>query len=177
MPNYRRVFTPGGTYFFTVTLLERNGNDLLIRHIDALREAVLITRHDHPFVIHAWVILPEHLHCILELPPGDCDFSLRWRLIKRYFSESLPRTEYRTAVRQQRRERGIWQRRFWEHLIRDEADYRAHMDYVHYNPVKHGLVCHARDWPHSTFHRCVAEGFYPLDWVTPVAGLIMDRDA
>lgn len=176
MPDYRRAFVPGGTYFFTVSLLERRDNDLLVRHVSALREAVRITKRDHPFVIHAWVVMPEHLHCIIELPLNDFDFSLRWRLIKRRFSETIPKNEYRSDVRQRRRERGIWQRRFWEHVIRDEDDYRTHMDYVHYNPVKHGLVERARDWPHSTFHRCVEFGVYPVDWAMPSVGLALEHD-
>ncbi len=164
MPDYRRAWHPGGTYFFTVNLLQRQGNDLLVRHIDTLRRVVASVKSRHPFRIHAWAVLPEHLHCIIELPPGDADFATRWRLIKMGFSKSLPITERRSQVRQNRGERGVWQRRFWEHLIRDEADYRAHMDYVHINPVKHGLVSRVCDWPYSTFHRLVEHGQYPHDW-------------
>ncbi|MDT8384932.1 MAG: transposase [Gammaproteobacteria bacterium] len=164
MMDYRRAWHPGGTYFFTVNLLQRRDNDLLIRHIDALRATVRSVKSRHPFVIHGWVILPEHLHCIFELPAGDTDFSTRWRLIKSDFSKTLPITERRSKVRQGRGERGVWQRRFWEHLIRDEHDYRAHMDYVHINPVKHGLVKCVRDWPYSTFHHLVKQGMYPIDW-------------
>ncbi len=164
MPNYRRAWHPGGTYFFTVNLLERSGNDLLTRHIAELREAVRVVRRDFPFEIHAWVVLPDHLHCVIELPEGDCDFALRWRLIKIRFSKSLPKTELRSETRVRRGERGIWQRRFWEHLIRDDQDFAAHMDYVHINPLKHGLVTRVADWPFSTFHPLVEEGVYPLDW-------------
>ena len=164
MPDYRRAWHPGGTYFFTVNLLERRGNDLLIQHIEALRDVVRSVRLRHPFVIHSWVVLPEHLHCVIELPPDDSDFSTRWRLIKSDFSKTLPTNERRSTIRIKRGERGIWQRRFWEHLIRDEADFRAHMDYVHINPVKHGLVERVSDWPYSTFHRLVAEGVYPPGW-------------
>lgn len=164
MPDYRRIYHPGGTYFFTVNLLHRNGNDLLTRHIDQLRAAVRKVRHAHPFTIDGWVVLPEHLHCVLRLPEGDSDFTTRWRLIKAGFSMGLPKIEHRSAVRERRGERGIWQRRFWEHLIRDEADYAAHMDYVHINPVKHGLVAHPGAWPYSTFHYLVATGIYPADW-------------
>lgn len=164
MPNYRRLWHPGGTYFFTVNLLERSGNDLLVRHIDLLREAVREVRRLHPFVIHAWVVLPDHLHCVMELPEGDVDFAVRWRRIKAIFSKSLPKRETLSATRLRRGERGIWQRRFWEHLIRDEADYAAHMNYVHINPVKHGLVNKVADWPHSTFHGLVEQGVYPADW-------------
>jgi len=110
------------------------------------------------------VVLPEHFHCVLELPHGDTDYPTRLRLIKIGFSKSLPKTERRSAVRIKRGERGIWQRRYWEHLIRDEADYRAHLDYIHYNPVKHGWAKQVKDWPYSTFHRWVRQGVYPLEW-------------
>ncbi len=164
MPNYRRAFLPGGTWFFTVNLLERHGNDLLVREIELLRATVRRVRDKYPFRIDAWVVLPEHLHCVMTLPPGDSDFSLRWRLIKSGFSRGLPETERRSMVRQSAGERGIWQRHYWEHLIRDETDYRRHVDYVHVNPLKHGHVKRVRDWPYSTFHRYVAAGMYPLDW-------------
>ena len=164
MPNFRRTWLPGGTYFFTVNLLQRHDNDLLIKHIDALRDVVNDVKTRFPFKIHAWVVLPEHLHCIWELPPGDADFATRWRLIKMNFSKALPKEEYLNDARQRRGERGIWQRRYWEHVIRDEADYCAHMDYVHINPLKHGYVTHVRDWPYSTFHRLVQDGTYPMDW-------------
>ena len=100
----------------------------------------------------------------MELPPGDSDFALRWRLIKMDFSKKLPITEHRSAARIRRGERDIWQRRYWEHLIRDERDFRAHVDYVHVNPLKHGLVGRVGDWPYSTFRRLVEKGFYPGDW-------------
>ena len=162
--DYRRAWHPGGTYFFTVNLLQRQGNDLLTRNIGLLRNVVKAVRRRHPFKIHGWVVLPEHLHCVIELPPGDADYATRWRLIKMEFSKALPRTERLSAVRARRGERGVWQRRYWEHLIRDERDYRAHMDYVHINPVKHGLVKAVADWPYSTFRRLVAEGIYPENW-------------
>lgn len=164
MPNYRRAWHPGGTYFFTVNLLQRHGNDMLVRHIDDLRAAVGTTRRKNPFEIHGWVVLPDHLHCVISLPPGDADFATRWRLIKLLFSRAIPADEWRNPSRQQRGERGIWQRRYWEHLIRDEADFASHMDYVHINPLKHGLVTRVRDWPYSTFHRLVGDGVYPVDW-------------
>jgi len=168
MPNYRRAWHPGGTYFFTVNLLQRSDNDLLIRHIDLLREAIRTVRQAHPFTIHGWVVLSEHMHCVIELPPDDHDFALRWRLIKTRFSKSIPNQEWRSETRVRRGERGIWQRRYWEHLIRDEKDFAAHMDYVHVNPVKHGLVKRVAEWPYSTFHRLVEEGVYPLDWAGSV---------
>jgi putative transposase len=176
MSTYRRAWMPGGTYFFTVNLLRRRGNDLLVRHVEMLREAVRLTRSNHPFTIHGWVVLPNHLHCILELPAGDSDFAMRWQVIKRRFSLALPRTEYRSDTRLHRRERGIWQRRYWEHLLRDDDDYRRHMDYLHYNPVKHGLVKRVVEWPYSTFYRCVARGIYPQDWASPETEEFMLHD-
>jgi putative transposase len=168
---YRRIWQTGGKYFFTVNLLARRNNNLLTQHIESLRESVRDAKRRFPFHIHAWVVLPDHLHCVIELPTGDADFAKRWRLIKTSFSKSLPNTEYRSAVRVARGERGIWQRRYWEHLIRDEADFRAHVDYVHVNPLKHGLVCSVGDWPYSTFHRYVEQGIYPSDWASPKAAI------
>ena len=164
MSNYRRAWRKGGTYFFTVNLLERYQNDLLVRHIDVLRHVVKDVKRKHPFIIHAWVVLPEHMHCVIELPEGDDDFATRWRLIKIGFSKAMPKTERLSAVRVKRGERGIWQRRFWEHLIRDERDFAAHIDYVHINPVKHGCVGRVQDWQYSTFHRYVTQGIWPNDW-------------
>jgi len=163
MPDYRRFRVPGGTYFFTINLLERR-SDLLIRHIEVLREAVRRTRRERPFGIDAWVVLPEHMHCIMTLPKGDDDFSNRIKAIKIRFVRAIPTTERRSPRRVARGERAIWQRRFWEHAIRSDADYARHMDYVHFNPVKHGHVTLARDWPYSTFHRLVKAGLYPTDW-------------
>ncbi len=145
---------------------------MLVRNIDVLRRIVRSVKQRHPFKIHAWVVLPDHLHCIIELPGGDMDFSKRWRLIKMEFSKSLPRNERLSSVRKRRGERGIWQRRYWEHLINDEADYRAHMDYVHLNPLKHGLVTRVSDWPYSTFHGWVERGVYPADWAGGCEGIL-----
>ncbi|MFT0621903.1 REP-associated tyrosine transposase [Ectopseudomonas guguanensis] len=163
MPNYRRARVPGATYFFTVNLRDRK-SDLLIREIDLLRETVRATKARHPFHIDAWVVLPEHMHCLWTLPPDDADFALRWKVIKFAFSKRLPVTEMLGTNQQNRRERGIWQRRYWEHLIRDELDYQRHFDYIHYNPLKHGHVQRLVDWPYSSFHRAVAQGIYPADW-------------
>ena len=162
--DYRRAWHKGGTYFFTVNLLQRTHNDLLIQHIDILRSVVKKVKSTHPFIIHAWVVLPEHMHCVIELPSDDADFATRWRLIKSGFSKAMPKNERRSNVRIKRGERGIWQRRYWEHLIKNDADYQAHMDYVHINPLKHGLVSQVKDWPYSTFHRWVTHGLYPADW-------------
>ena len=128
MPNYRRAFVAGGSWFFTVNLLDRRSR-LLVEQIEALREAVSATRHRFPFQIDAMVVLPDHLHAVWTLPDNDFDFSLRWRLIKVRFSKSMPTGERLTETRRARGERGIWQRRYWEHLIRDERDYRHHIDY------------------------------------------------
>ena len=137
LPDYRRYRVPGGTYFFTINLLERRA-DLLVRHIEQLRETVKCTRADRPFHIDAWVVLPDHMHCVITLPPGDDDFSDRIKAMKIRFVQALPPTEGRSSIRMAKGERGIWQRRFWAHAIRDEADYARHMDYVHFNPFKHG---------------------------------------
>jgi putative transposase len=135
-----------------------------VRHIDSLREAVRRTRQERPFTIDAWVVLPEHMHCIITLPEGDDDFSNRIKAIKIRFVRSIPATEARSRVQAARGERAIWQRRFWEHAIRNDNDYARHMDYVHFNPVKHGYVACTGDWPYSTFRRLVAAGLYPADW-------------
>jgi len=163
MPNYRRAIVPGGCFFFTVNLLERR-KTLLVDHIAMLREAIVTTRRSHPFAIDAFVVLPDHVHAVWTLPPGDRDFSLRWRLIKSRFATALPKQERRSDVRIARGERGIWQRRFWEHLIRDESDYARHVEYCYINPVKHRLVARVCDWPHSSFHRDVRAGLFPADW-------------
>lgn len=165
MPDYRRVRVPGATYFFTVNLRDHT-SDLLSREIDLLRETVRVTKARHPFHIDAWVVLPEHMHCLWTLPPGDADFALRWKVIKFAFAKRLPVTETRTANQQRRGERGIWQRRYWEHLIRDERDYERHFDYIHFNPIKHGHVERLKDWPYSSFHRAVAMNVYREDWGT-----------
>lgn len=164
MPNYIRLKHEGGTYFFTVNLLQRNDNPLLTEHIHLLRNAIKTVKAKYPFHIHAWVVLPDHMHCIWQLPPTDDDFSIRWRLIKSGFSKSIQNSEPISVSRQKRQERGIWQRRFWEHRIRDDNDFARHMDYIHYNPVKHGHVQKVKDWPFSTFHHWVRLGIYDDDW-------------
>jgi putative transposase len=150
MSNYRRSDMQGGTYFFTVNLQNRH-SDLLVEHITTLRNAVARVLCRKPFRVNAWVVLPEHMHCLWTLPENDRDYSGRWRDIKKRFTRDVKMTE-------------IWQPRFWEHTIRDEKDYRQHMDYIYLNPLKHGWVKRVQDWPFSTFHRDVREGIYPLDW-------------
>ena len=169
MPEYRRLRIPGGCYFFTVTLADRRSS-LLVERIDLLRAATMRTRRSLPFEINAFVVLPEHLHAVWTLPDDDADFSARWRLIKMLFTNGIAGGETINASRKTQGERGIWQRRFWEHAIRDERDYTTHVDYVHFNPVKHGLVNHVADWPHSTFHQWVKRGHYPADWGADISG-------
>jgi putative transposase len=163
MSRYRRVRIEGGWFFFTVTLADRS-SDLLVRHVARLRRAYVAAQKRDPFETIAVCVLPDHMHAIWALPPDDADFSRRWSLIKHDFSCGLPENPQRTRSKIARREKGIWQRRYWEHAIRDEADLSRHIDYIHFNPVKHRLVTRACDWPHSSFHRYVARGFLPADW-------------
>jgi len=160
---YRRARTPGGTYFFTLNLANRK-SDLLLRHIDELRQAFRSVKARHPFALLAMVVLPEHLHAVWRLPQEDVDYSLRWSLIKANFSRHLPRTEHIRPSRVAKRERGVWQRRFWEHQIQDQNDLAQHVDYIHYNPVKHGWVEHPADWPHSTLHAYIERGIVSRNW-------------
>jgi putative transposase len=163
MTKYRRNFVRGGSYFFTVNLADRRLR-LLTEHIELLRSAFRYTRGGHPFTVEATVVLPDHLHAVWTLPEGDADFALRWRLIKSTFSRALPRGERVSNSRDAKGERGIWQRRYWEHTLRDEGDFERHVNYIHFNPVKHGHVTQAREWPYSSFHRMVRLGVYPEDW-------------
>jgi len=151
MSDYRRPQLPGSSIFFTVTVADRS-SDLLVQEIDRLRRAVQQTRRERPFAIDAWVVLPDHMHCIWTLPANDHDFATRWRLIKARFSMGLPKGRLRSS-HISRAERGVWQRRFWEHHIRDHEDWVSHMRYCELNPVKHGLVENPEDWPFSSFNR------------------------
>ncbi|SDS62934.1 REP-associated tyrosine transposase [Pseudomonas oryzae] len=156
MSNYRRARVPGASYFFTVNLRDRR-SDLLVREIDLLRATVRATRARHPFHIDAWVVPPEHMHCIWTLPAGDRDFARRWQIIKAAFSRRLPQHGTPNSAQAARGERG-------EHLIRDDLDCQRHFDYLHYNPVKHSHVARVVDWPWSSFHRAVRAGIYTPDW-------------
>ncbi|WP_165493615.1 REP-associated tyrosine transposase [Phytopseudomonas daroniae] len=158
MSRHARLPSRPRSRLFTVNLHDRT-SDLLIREIELLRETVRATRARHPFHIDAWVVLPEHMHCLWTLPQGDANVALRWKVIKFAFAKRLPITEARILDQQRRRERGIWQRHYWEHLIRDERDYQRHFDYIH-NPLKHGHVERWADWPYSSFHRAVTMGLY-----------------
>jgi putative transposase len=164
MTEYRRAKIEGATYFFTVNCAKRRGNKLLVEKIDKLRQVFRKVKEMHPFEIDAMVVLPEHLHCVWTLPQGDANFGMRWALIKAGFSRLIPPDERRSESRVKRGERGIWQRRFWEHMIRDEEDFSRHVDYIHWNPVKHGWVDQVSTWPYSSFHSYVRRGVYPLDW-------------
>ena len=164
MTDYRRFYIPGSTWFFTVNLAERRNNRLLVDRIDLLREAFRYVKQRKPFRMDAVVIMPDHLHCIWTLPPDDDDNSMRWGLLKAHFSRKLPIGERISQSREKRRERGIWQRRFWGHLLTSQEDFNAHFDYIHWNPIKHGWVRQVIDWPHSSFHRFVELGIYPMNW-------------
>jgi putative transposase len=162
MSDYRRARIDGSVYFFTVALADRSSS-LLVSEIDRLRSAYRTVQARYSFETIAICVLPDHVHAIWSLPRGDADFSTRWNLIKGGFSRGLearPRSPSKIA----KREKGIWQRRYWEHAIRDEADFERHIDYTHYNPVKHGYVTRVLDWPHSSFHRYVEQGVLPADW-------------
>jgi putative transposase len=168
MSNYRRAYSEGGTYFFTV-VTERRQAILINPDVrTALRAAIQKVRHTHPFVIDAWVLLPDHLHCIWTLPEGDFDFSTRWKMIKREVSvacaHNYQRSDLNSIRRREKHQSTLWQQGFWEHLIRDEHDFQAHMDYLHFNPVKHGLSEAVIDWPWSSFHRQVEQEIYPANW-------------
>ena len=161
--NYRRSLVPGGTFFFTVNLADRRKN-LLTERADLLRAAFRDTRQRHPFEIDAIVVLPDHLHAIWTLPERDGDFATRWRQIKSAFSRGISIPGSMTRSRLSKSERGIWQRRYWEQAIRDQDDLNRHLDYIHFNPVRHGYVNRARDWAYSSFPLMVRHGLYPEDW-------------
>ena len=165
MTNYRRDHSPEASWFFTLNLTDRR-QVLLTARIDLLRDSFRSVMRQHPWLIDAIVILPDHLHALCTLPADDADYALRWRLIKTAFTRALPRGGPLSASRQRKGERGIWQRRYWERLMRDEHDYRAHVDYIHYNPVKHGHATTAAEWPHSSFRHWVGRGAYSLDWAS-----------
>jgi putative transposase len=170
MSRYRRSLVAGGTFFFTVTLADRHSS-LLVEHIERLRSVYMCVQREHPFETVAICVLPDHLHAVWTLPAGDADFSLRWSLIKAGFSRGLAASIRRSASKVVKREKGIWQRRFWEHQIRDELDLQRHVDYIHFNPVKHGHVVRVVDWPYSSFHRNVERGIYPSDWAGGVGDM------
>ena len=171
---YCRAKLEGGTYFFTVVTYQRKNIFSKSDNVELLRQAFRKIINQHPFRVDAFVLLPDHLHCIWTLPKGDADYSTRWRLVKSYFSrqcslvglveERNPTKSVTSASRLSKGEKPIWQRRFWEHLIRNHDDLRRHVEYIHYNPVKHGLTKAPVDWIYSSFHRYVDRGIYKFDW-------------
>jgi putative transposase len=171
---YRRAKVKGGTYFFTVVTHRRIKIFAQSDNVELLRQVFKKVKERHPFKIDAFVLLPDHLHCIWTLPKGDADFSTRWRLIKSYFGRQIglvgwlegrnPTNTTTSASRLRKKEQTIWQRRFWEHLIRNHEDLRKHVEYIHYNPVRHGLTKTPGDWEYSSFHRYVDKGIYNINW-------------
>jgi putative transposase len=168
--NYRRAFIPGGSWFFTLVTESRRPVFASSENISVLREAFRSVKTKHPFTIDAIVIMPEHLHSIWTLPPGDADFSIRWRLIKTWFTKhcDLTMRAQPNAARKVKNEQAVWQHRYWEHQLRDENDFARHVEYIHYYPVKHGHVSRPVDWEYSSFSRYVKEGTYPEDWGSSV---------
>jgi putative transposase len=180
MANYRRCYIPGGSYFFTL-VTERRAPILANDEArDLLRSAIRACQQQWPFSVDALVLLPDHLHAIWTLPSGVCDYSKRWGFVKKYFTQhwlaanGLEQPVSRPKKNQRRR--GVWQRRFWEHTLRDEYDYSQHLDYLHYNPVKHGLVTAVADWPYSSFHSFVREELYPSHWGTDLSARFVSFD-
>jgi putative transposase len=168
MPNYRRDRQAGATWFFTVVTYQRQKFLCDERVRDSLRSVIQRVRSARPFNILGWVLLPDHFHCIWSLPEGDADYSTRIALIKRAITIEHKHWLTKRAVgyesRKRHRESTVWQRRFWEHRIRDDRDLRAHLDYIHYNPVKHGLCLIPQAWPYSTLHRYQSLGMYTANW-------------
>jgi len=158
MSEYRRLYRQQGWYFFTVVTYNREKILIQPDNLIRLRQSFRHVMAKYPFIMDAVVLLPDHIHCIWRLPPDDDDFSTRWKLIKRFFSTGM------NAPLTGRAEKKVWQRRFWEHLLRNEKDCQVHMDYIHYNPVKHGYVQSPYDWPSGSFRRAVKQGLYPADW-------------
>ncbi len=170
MSNYIRAHIKGGIYFFTVVSHDRQPILTDEKNILILRNAFNKVKATFPFTMSAIVVLPDHIHCIWQLPANDNNFSTRWRLIKNYFSREI------NAIKNKRHEKLVWQRRFWEHLIKDESDFEKHMDYIHYNPVKHGYTKSPADWPFSSFREMINRGFYDLTWGSHAPESIIDMD-
>ncbi|KTD22973.1 REP-associated tyrosine transposase [Legionella londiniensis] len=168
MVYYRRDYTEGAIYFFTLTLHNRRAT-YLTTYIHLLGKSFRDVRAKYPFSTLAVAILPDHLHIIWQLPDNECNYSMRWRLIKTNFTKSLLK-ETIHFKKNKRGEYQLWQSRFWEHRIRDETDLQKHVDYIHYNPVKHGYAAKANQWPHSSIHRYIKEGIIPCDWACEPEG-------
>jgi len=179
MSDYRRVYLKGGTFFFTVVTYARRPifKDAMVASL--LKKSLRYVMAKHPFVVEANVVLPDHMHCIWRLPPKDWDYSVRWRLLKTYFSRQYNSYIYvanPSKSMMAKQESGIWQRRFWEHTIRDEEDFERHCDYIHYNPVKHGLVRSPAEWKESSFEKFVAKGIYSPDWGQDVTKKLIEMN-
>ena len=170
---YRRLRQPGGTYFFTLVTFQRRTILADADRCSLLRHAIDEVRSWHPFIVEAEVFLPDHIHSIWRLPDDDGDFSTRWRLVKQAFIRRLDRRG--ELMRAPDRTPMVWQKRFWEHLIRDERDFTAHVEYIHFNPVKHGLVKRPRDWQHSSFMDWVRRGCYDTDWAADAEPIFPER--
>jgi len=168
MSHYRRAKIHGASYFFTLVTFRHQSIICDAPFHQALRAAIVSVREKRPFTINAWVLLPDHLHCIWTLPPGDADYPIRWSMIKRQVSilcrELYHHPDWLNDSKRKHRESTLWQRRYWEHQIRDEGDFMRHVDYIHYNPVKHHCCERVADWPYSTFHRYVEKGIYSSEW-------------
>ena len=158
MSQYRRFYQSGGNYFFTLVTYQRRPHFANPENVKRVKAAIKKVKNKFPFTLNAIVILPDHLHCLWKLPENDNDFSTRWRLIKRYFSIKI------NTLMNNRKENEVWQNRFWEHTIRNEEDWQKHMDYIHYNPVKHGLVDSPSKWIESSFNYWVKKGIYEKTW-------------
>jgi len=180
MSYYRRANFPGGYYFFTVVAFNRRNLFAEESARECLRHAWSEIKKQRPFELIALCLLPNHLHCIWKLPDNDADFSTRWSSIKGIFSREYLKNGGlvgdRNKSRERQREAALWQRRFWEHQIRDEDDLQKHINYIHYNPLKHGLVESLEDWPWSTYHRFVKDGFYGEDIVLKSVQKISETD-
>lgn len=172
MRNVRRIYEPGARYFFTVVTFERRPILLKPAILERLRDGFARVAAERPFEVEARVILPDHLHCVWRLPEGDVDFSTRWRLVKRHVAVGVD------APANSRGEKHVWQARFWDHVIRDEGDWRRSLDYIHYNPVKHGYAASPAEWPHGTFREAVEQGWYESDWgrAEPASVRGLDRE-
>ncbi|NRD68952.1 transposase [Psychrobacter okhotskensis] len=178
MRSYIRDKTKGGTYFLTMTLSNRKSR-LLTKHVNEFRHAYRLTKQNHDFELNAMVLLPDHIHMLITLAEDSDNYAVIIASIKTHFSRQIKKSasEIITHSRVRSRERGIWQRRFWEHRIRDDLDYQHHMDYIHYNAVKHGYVTRPIDWSYSTFQKCVEDGFYSTDWGgVGIDGIEVDYD-
>lgn len=176
MPNYRRAYVPGGTFFVTIVTYQRRPLFTDPANIALLRRILANVRKEFPFTFPAAVVLPNHMHFLWSLPPGDSAYSQRIGLVKLRFTQAWPgmgaAEECVSASRHKHRERDVWQRRFWEHTIRDEEDYERHVEYIHYNPIKHGLVACPHQWPYSSFERFVEKGIYPREWGCACSGVV-----